>query len=379
MREGVYSLLSRRGTSRFCSRFLTYRSPLLVISVTLCFRMGPAKLRMEEKGAILALFREGLSKREVARRTRRSAKCVRNVIKATSAHGGVIQKRKQGSGRKRKTGQRTDMLLRREVLKNPFITAKELKGMHRDVLGDVAVRTLQQRLQKDFKLPCRRAAHKPLLTEKMRKQRLDFCGRYKHWTSADWRKVVFSDESAFKTISKGQRTVRRPVGANRFDSKYTVKTVKFPAGVMVWGCFSGEKGSGGLYFLDKNMNMNAALYMNVLTDHMLPFYESHENAHFLQDGAPCHRAKRVMEWLTENNVSLIEWPGHSPDLNPIENLWNELKRKIGKLSVNTVGAITEKLRVLWDETDLDYFKKLSDSMPSRINAVLNVKGEMTKY
>ena len=171
----------------------------------------------------------------------------------------------------------------------------------------------------------------------------------------------------------------RPMGSDRYDTKYTVKTVKFPAGVMVWGCFSGEKGSGGLYFLDKNVNMNGALYIDVLKNHMLPFYEKHENPHFLQDGAPCHRAKRVMEWLTENNVSLIEWPGHSPDLNPIENLWNELKRKIGKLSVNTVGAITEKLRVLWDETDLDYFKKLSDSMPSRINAVLNVKGEMTKY
>ncbi|MPC90907.1 hypothetical protein E2C01_085911 [Portunus trituberculatus] len=63
----------------------------------------------------------------------------------------------------------------------------------------------------------------------MKKQRLDFCKRYEHWTSEDWRRVVFSDESAFKTISHRQKLVRRPLGADRFDSHYTVKAVKFPA------------------------------------------------------------------------------------------------------------------------------------------------------
>ncbi|MPC70025.1 Transposable element Tcb2 transposase [Portunus trituberculatus] len=95
--------------------------------------------------------------------------------------------------------------------------------------------------------------------------------------------MVFSDESAFKTISHRQKLVRRPLGADRFNSHYTVKAVKFPAGVMVWACFSGEKVSGGLYFLNKKLNMNAALYVNVVENYMLPFYTTHENAHFLQD------------------------------------------------------------------------------------------------
>ena len=71
------------------------------------------------------------------------------------------------------------------------------------------------------------------------------------------------------------------MGAECFDKKYTVKTVKFPAGAMVWGCFSGHKGSGGLYFLKENVNINAALYENVLKDHMLPFYVKHESGYFL--------------------------------------------------------------------------------------------------
>lgn len=342
--------------------------------------MGPTKLNNDEKIKVMTLVGEGLSNREIGRRLRRSEAAVRRIKKAAAVLGtDEAPERKKGTGRKRKTDPRTDKMLEREVKKDPFITAKELKEAHPDVLGEVSVRTIQDRLQKLLKLPCRRAALKPLLTEKMKKQRLDFCKRYQHWTSEDWRKVVFSDESAFKTISHRRKLVRRPLGADRFDSRYTVKTVKFPAGVMVWACFSGEKGSGGLYFLEKNVNMNAALYVNVLESYMLPFYTTHENAHFLQDGAPCHRAKAVKKWLTDNQVQLISWPGHSPDLNPIENVWNEMKRKLGKLPLSSVDSLVENIRTLWADVDPEYFKRLSDSMPKRVNAVLKAKGNMTKY
>ena len=342
--------------------------------------MGPSKMTMQEKTMALTLAGEGLSNREISRRLGRSEGAVRYVKRAAAALGtDATPERKEGTGRKKKTHPRTDKLLEREVKKDPFVTAKELKNMHADVLGEVSVRTIQHRLQKDLKLPCRRAAQKPLLTDKMRKQRLDFCRRHEHWTSEDWRRVVFSDESAFKTMAKRQKLVRRPSGADRFDSRYTVKTVKFPAGVMVWGCFSGEKGCGHLFFLDKNVNMNAAVYVNVLENHMLPFYRQHENAFFLQDGAPCHRAKSVKKFLSEKNIKLIEWPGHSPDLNPIENLWNDIKRKIGRLPISSVDCLVAKLRTLWADVDPEYCRKLCDSMPKRINAVLKVKGDMTKY
>lgn len=342
--------------------------------------MGPTKLNMQEKSMVMALVGEGLSNREIGRKLGRSESAVRRVKKAAAMLGtAAAPERKKGTGRKRKTHPRTDKLLEREVRKDPFITAKELKEAHADVLGEVSVRTIQDRLQRHLKLPCRRAARKPLLTDKMKKQRIDFCKRYEHWTSEDWRRVVFSDESAFRTMSHRQKLVQRPLGADQFDSHYTVKTVKFPASVMVWACFSGEKGSGGLYFLDKNVNMNAALYVNVLENYMLPFYTAHENAHFLQDGAPCHRAKAVTKWLTDNKVQVILWPGHSPDLNPIENVWNEMKRKLAKLPVTSVDSLVEKIRTLWANVDPQYFKKLSDSMPKRVNAVLKVKGNMTKY
>jgi hypothetical protein len=57
---------------------------------------------------------------------------------------------------------------------------------------------------------------------------------------------------------------------------------------MVWGCFSGKRGRGGLYFLPKNYTMNGETYKKVLADHLLPFIRIHRTMVFLQDGAPCH-------------------------------------------------------------------------------------------
>ena len=70
---------------------------------------------------------------------------------------------------------------------------------------------------------------------------------------------------------------------------------------MVWGAFSGTHGRDGLYFLPKNVTMRGSNYLQVLQNHLLPFLGIHEPTHFTLDGAPAH----------------LEWPGNSPDLNPI--------------------------------------------------------------
>ncbi|RXG60676.1 hypothetical protein Avbf_14809 [Armadillidium vulgare] len=80
---------------------------------------------------------------------------------------------------------RSDQLLKREVMSNPWITVAQLKREHPELLNDISTRTLQHRLQKELNLPCRRAAKKPLLTDNMRKKRLLFARKYKHWTSDD--------------------------------------------------------------------------------------------------------------------------------------------------------------------------------------------------
>ena len=117
--------------------------------------------------------------------------------------------------------------------------------------------------------------------------------KHAHWTTEQWRKVMFSDESNFQVFKMASTTMRRPRSSDRFDSRYTVPIVKHLQSVIVWGYFSREKGREGLYFFSKNKKMNAELYLQVLENHMLNFYRIDGSEVFMHDSAPCHNAKKV--------------------------------------------------------------------------------------
>ncbi len=155
---------------------------------------------------------------------------------------------------------------------------------------------------------------------------------------------MYSDESTFKCITASRCKVRRPRGSAGTRAKITIKTVKHPDSVMVWGCFSGSVGHGGLYFLPKNTTMNGERYQEVLEEHLLPFMGIHRCTHFLQDGAPCHASKRIKAFLAQQDFQVIDWPGNSPDLNPIENCWNHLKNMLKKKDTSSVPKLFSAIK-----------------------------------
>ena len=237
--------------------------------------MGRKKLNMVEKTTALTLLGQGTSAISVAAELKVSRQAIYDFKKAaaTPSH-------KPGSGRKRLTSLRMDMMLKREVTANPSITAASLRKRHPKVLKNVAIRTIQHRLRKDLDLPLRLAAKKPLLTDAMRKKRIAFCKKYRDWTSDQWKSVMFSVESIFRLVRETSKTIRRPTGSDRYDPKFTVKTVNHPSQVMVWGAFSGKGGRGGLYLLHPNVTMRRSNYVNVLRDHMLTFFDMHRCSFF---------------------------------------------------------------------------------------------------
>ena len=336
---------------------------------------------IEEKSSIIAWASTGDSGRTIAKRIGRPYSAVCRLISASKKlKTFTIPKRKPGSGRPSTVSESAFRVLKRHVLLNPTITAARIKIELPREFGHLSERRIQSILKDKLKMPSRSAAKKPLLTKAMKQKRMAFCKKYCHWTQEQWSHVMFSDESMFKCIRSASTKVRRPLNSDRFDPRYTVKTVKHPAQVMVWGCFTGANGRGGLYFLPKGQMMNGATYKTVLEDHLLHFMQNFGTIHFLHDGTPCHRKKVITELLRNRPFEVIDWPGNSPDLNPIENCWNWMKDKLKEKNTISQSLLIEEIKKLWcTGFPNEYLRKLSDSMPDRIQIVLKNKGEMTKY
>ena len=102
---------------------------------------------------------------------------------------------------------------------------------------------------------------------------------------------------------------------------------------------------------------------------------------FQDDGAPCHRAKVVKARLKDRNIRVMEdWPGQSPDINPIENLWNIMKRLVNNLKpTSRIKLIEDVVKSRNHAVSREILQNLVESMPRRIAAVIAAKGNVTKY
>lgn len=332
------------------------------------------KISIERRAQVVVLKEEGYTHKEIAHRLGIHFKSVAYILKKHRQTGSVRDRRR--AGRPRKSTKRGDNRLRRVAIINPWLTSYDIRREYLD-LG-LSARTIRRRLCNDFKLPSRRAAKKPLLSKKNIADRIAFCKKYRKWSARQWEKVMFSDESTFSLFAIGRRLVRRPSGM-RYDVKYVSPSVKHPPSCMVWGGFSAFS-KGPLHFLQSGQTMNGEKYLKVLKIKLKLHMRLLKCKTFQQDGAPCHRAKQVKEWLQQQRIEVLDWPGNSPDLNPIENLWNILKRRVAIRRPKNLGELQNAIRSAWTyDITHELCQKLVHSMPKRVELVLKNKGQSIRY
>ncbi len=231
--------------------------------------------------------------------------------------------------------------------------------------------------------PCsdvfRKRATKPLLNQRQRQKRLTWAVEKKNWTVAQWSKVLFSDESKF-CISFGNQGPRVWRKSGEAQNPCCLKSsVKFPQSVMIWAAMSSA-GVGPLCFLKSTVN--AAIYQEILEHFMLPSTDKlYGDADFIfqQDLAPAHTAKGTKSWLNDHGVTVLDWPANSPELNPIENLWGIVKRKMRDTRPNNADELKATVKETLASIPPQQCHKLITSMPRRIEAVIKAKGAPTKY
>ncbi len=100
---------------------------------------------------------------------------------------------------------------------------------------------------------------------------------------------------------------------------------------------------------------------------------------FQQDLAPAHTAKGTKSWFNDHGVTVLDWPANSPDLNPIENLWGIVKRKMRDTRPNNADELKATVKETWASIPPQQCHKLITSMPRQIEAVIKAKGAPTKY
>ena len=319
----------------------------------------------------------------------------RNINKRTSVSLGAIRAIREelnvdiepnGAGRKRIMSPNDIRIVIRKILTGEYKSAadasRQLKSTHpnQDTPSAQTIRRELARLNY-------RAIKKPKLTpltRSRRNARLRFAEAYHSWTVEDWKRVVFSDETKVNRIGcdGAHWTWIDPDGKLR--ERNIMHVYKHGGGsVMLWGCFSW---SGPGYITKIQGRMDSDLYCSILDDEFKETLEDYgvgiNDIIFQQDNDPKHKSKKATKWFQDNEVEVLPWPSYSPDLNPIEHMWAELKRKLLEYDEppKSCTELWERICFVWNKRMTKaYCEKLVESMPRRIEACYKAKGGHTKY
>ena len=112
------------------------------------------------------------------------------------------------------------------------------------------------------------------------------------------------------------------------------------------------------------------MYTDLLEDVLIPFLDDtmDENAIFQQDNASIHISTHTKSWFRAHSINVLDWPACNPDMNPIENLWGILARRVyaNGRQFGNAEALKQEIVNEWRKIDQDTLKTLIDSMPDRI-------------
>ncbi|KAI4293192.1 hypothetical protein PAPHI01_2466 [Pancytospora philotis] len=224
---------------------------------------------------------------------------------------------------------------------------------------------------------------KPRLITNHKKNRLRFAKEMQRMPEGYWDNVIFTDEYKFNLSGSDgpRRSYRR--SATAVLDHHSRKTVKFGGGlVMVWGAITAQR-VGKLVFIESTMN--AVSFVETLGTGLLGTLRLHkreiDDIILQQDNDPKHTSRYAQSCIYASNINVMQWPSCSPDLNPIEHVWQYVKYQYSKLAKKPtkLDKLMEVLQEIWDNISPDYIRKLFDSMPARLAAVIGAGGGNTKY
>lgn len=159
---------------------------------------------------------------------------------------------------------------------------------------------------------------------------------------------------------------------------------------MAWGAIYGT-GKSDLVIMERDQDAprkgyTAKSYQKALAKGLLPIYNG--TRQFQQDNARIHNFGGTPQWLQQHCIQWIEWPAHSPDLNPIEHCWKALKQNLTTLfphiedlknNIADRAKLEECMHAAWAAVPQALITRLIESLPRRLRAVIRARSWYTKY
>ncbi|GFU97907.1 transposable element Tcb2 transposase [Trichonephila clavipes] len=327
------------------------------------------------RGRIIGKIEEGRKITDVAREFDIAHRFVSRLWKSFKTTG--MCSRRQRGGRVRST-----TLCRRQIYRP--ISKKE--QAHHSSAGGKSVscclrkadlpKTVARRLRGGG-LYARRPVVCVPLTRQHRTARLQWCREHHNWTEQDWACVLFSDENRFSLSSdcrhqliwRESGTAYRPENIQEKD-RYPTCSIMVWAGIMI-------NGRTRLHVV-ANGTMTGQRYIEeVLLPHVRLFRGAvGEKFVFMDDNATCHRTLAVQDCLDSEGIQRLVWPARSPDLNPIENVWDGLGRQVAGRNYPPTNKNT-LIRALTEEWDKLPQQLLDNVVQKYGNDVWNVASHST--
>lgn len=204
---------------------------------------------------------------------------------------------------------------------------------------------------------------------------------HKGWSPEEWLRVTFSDESKFNMSgSDGIQYCRRRSGEENMERNLKKSIKPGEGSITVWGCIT-PNGTGRLHRVEGNMD--SIQYCNILEKSLLGTLSDQSlqpsDIILQQDNDPKHRSRLAQAWLRDNGLEVLKWASHSPDMNIIEHVWDEMDHRLHARNPFpcNLEELWTALQEEWAAVTIDTIQTLYESMPGRITAYASEKAEGT--